>query len=130
VKAPEGPAPTVGDLARVLHRRAALIVAMESALADFDAFLCPAGISTAPPVAPPRSPIPVDGEEVDSRFVDHYLYPWNLLGNPAVVVPARVADDGLPIGVQLVGRRFDDEALLEVARAVAEVTGGFRPPAS
>ncbi len=40
-----------------------------------------------------------------------------------------ISGEGLPIGEQLVGRRWSDMELLNVAAAVAEVTGGFqRPP--
>ncbi len=128
VAAPDGPRPALADWVRALDRRDALIVAIDDVLREFDAFLCPAAISTAPPVAPPRSPIPVDGELVDSRFVDHYSYAFNLTGSPALTVPAAVADDGLPVGVQLVGRRFGDEHLIAVASTLAGVIGGFRAP--
>jgi Asp-tRNA(Asn)/Glu-tRNA(Gln) amidotransferase A subunit family amidase len=114
---------------RVLERRDALQRAIDAVLTrNYDAFLCPAVIATAFPHSPPRSPIPVDGEMVDSRFVDHYLFPFNLLGNPAAVLPSGSGDDGLPIGVQLAGARFRDEELLACARVVDEAIGGYRPP--
>jgi amidase len=40
-----------------------------------------------------------------------YMVPWNVAGNPAASVPCGIADDGLPVAVQLVGRT-DDEATL------------------
>jgi len=40
--------------------------------------------------------------------------PMNLLGLPALVVPWGLGEDGMPIGVQLVGRPWDDEMLLEI----------------
>ncbi len=116
------------DALRVLDRREALVVAADALFADFDAFLSPATIATAFPHSPPRTPIPVDEAQVDSRFVDHYLYPWSFTGHPAVVLPAGLGSDGLPIGVQLVARRFGDEDLLAVASAVSELIGGFRAP--
>ena len=42
--------------------------------------------------------------------------PFDLTGSPAISVPYAESKDGLPIGVQLVGRRFDEETLLRVAR--------------
>lgn len=114
---------------RVQDRRDALLRAVDRALTErFDAFLCPAAIASAFKHSPPRSPFPVDGEMVDSRFVDHYLFPFNLLGNPAVVLPAGVDNDGLPVGVQLVGARFHDEELLEAARVIDPIIGGYRSP--
>ena len=49
-------------------------------------------------------------------------------GCPAVVIPAGVDRDGLPFGIQVVGRRWDDERLLAVAELISSITGGFRRP--
>ena len=128
IKTPEGPPPTLAQWMRALERRDALVRAIDEFLCDFDAFLCPSVISTAFPHSPPRSPIPVDEQMVESRYVDHYLYPFNMTGQPALVLPAGPADDGLPIGIQLVGRRWMDEDLLAAAQAVVSVIGGVRAP--
>lgn len=42
--------------------------------------------------------------------------PFNLSGHPAISVPGAVSADGLPLGIQLVGRRFDESTLLRIAR--------------
>jgi amidase len=123
-----GPAPTLTGWLTLLGRRDALALALDALLDEFDAFLTPAVITSAFAHVPPRSPIPVDGVPVESRFIDHYLYPFNMLGHPAVVVPAGTDGDGLPVGVQLVGKRWKDERLLAVAEAVSGLLGGFRPP--
>ena len=52
-------------------------------------------------------------ESVD--LPDHALI-WNLCGLPAVSAPAATSPDGLPLGVQLVARRFNDKLLLELLR--------------
>ncbi|WP_036923483.1 amidase [Propionicicella superfundia] len=49
-----------------------------------------------------------------------YTYPFNLTGQPAVTIPCGRDAQGLPIGVQLVGRRFADELVLAAARALEE----------
>jgi Asp-tRNA(Asn)/Glu-tRNA(Gln) amidotransferase A subunit family amidase len=54
---------------------------------------------------------------------------FNLLGNPAAVVPVRKSPEGLPIGVQIVGRPWEEEAVLAVVAKIEEAYGGFcRPP--
>jgi len=49
----------------------------------------------------------------------------NLAGLPAVVVPCGVDAAGLPIGMQLIGRRFDEATLFRIA-AAQEATSGLR----
>ncbi|WP_323845193.1 amidase [Microbulbifer magnicolonia] len=46
-----------------------------------------------------------------------YTYPFNLTGQPALSVPCGFSSDGLPIGLQLVGRRFDDATVLRAGQA-------------
>ena len=59
-----------------------------------------------------------------------YTCPFNLTGHPSVVVPLAKSKDGLPIGVQLVGKRWSEPALLALAKKVALITGAFTPPPS
>jgi Asp-tRNA(Asn)/Glu-tRNA(Gln) amidotransferase A subunit family amidase len=53
---------------------------------------------------------------------------FNLLGFPAVVVPVTKSAEGLPIGVQVVGRPFEEEVVLEVAAVIEESFGWKSPP--
>jgi Asp-tRNA(Asn)/Glu-tRNA(Gln) amidotransferase A subunit family amidase len=52
-------------------------------------------------------------------------YPANLTGHPAASVPAGFSD-GLPIGMQIVGRRFEEGTVMALAAAVERSTA--RPP--
>ncbi len=70
----------------------------------------------------------VEGRQVEYLKAMSYSQWFNLLGNPAVAVPAGKSPDGLPIGVQVVGRPWEDETVLEVAAKIEEAAGGFRPP--
>lgn len=119
-----GPAPTVGEVVRIQHGRDRLIAAIEGMFGEIDVYLTPVTPTVAVPHAPPRSPMLVDGEPVESRFVDHYLYPFGFTGNPCVVVPCGISGGGLPLAVQLVGKRWGDERLLGIAAAVAKAAGG------
>lgn len=56
------------------------------------------------------------------------LTPWNLLGFPAVVIPFHISESGLPIGIQLIGRPYEEERLLDLAVRLEEARGPF--PAS
>jgi Asp-tRNA(Asn)/Glu-tRNA(Gln) amidotransferase A subunit family amidase len=53
--------------------------------------------------------------------------PFDISGHPAISVPAGLAD-GLPVGMMIVGKRFDAAACLRVAHAFERLTGGFPAP--
>jgi amidase len=98
---------------------------------DCDALLCPASMVTAFPHCEPGTPLKVDGNDVDYWMVSAHGTVFNYTGHPAVVLPYKLDRDGLPIGLQLVGKRWGDLRLLAIAKALSPVTGGFRrPPAS
>jgi len=70
----------------------------------------------------------VDGKTV--KYLDAWIYTelFNLLGNPGAVVPVGQSPEGLPIGVQIVGRPWEEELVLAVAAEVERECGGFREP--
>ena len=54
--------------------------------------------------------------------------PFNLLGLPAMVIPYGISESGMPVGVQLVGRPYDEELLLEIAVRLEDARGAFPLP--
>ena len=50
-----------------------------------------------------------------------FSYPWNVTGQPAATVPCGFTREGLPVGLQIVGRRFADATVLRAAAAFEEV---------
>lgn len=56
-----------------------------------------------------------------------FSYPFNLTQQPAITVPCGLTKDGLPIGLQIVGRMFDDASVLRAARAFESVVPVRRP---
>jgi Asp-tRNA(Asn)/Glu-tRNA(Gln) amidotransferase A subunit family amidase len=69
----------------------------------------------------------VDGQTVEYLDASSYSQWFNLLGNPAASVPIDRSDEGLPIGVQIVGRPWDEERVLAIAAAL-ERSGGWKAP--
>jgi aspartyl-tRNA(Asn)/glutamyl-tRNA(Gln) amidotransferase subunit A len=61
-----------------------------------------------------------------------FTYPFNLTGEPAITVPAGLASDGLPVGLQIVGPRFSEGLVLRAAAAFEEAQpwADRRPPIS
>ncbi|MEO8678114.1 MAG: amidase family protein, partial [Vicinamibacterales bacterium] len=70
----------------------------------------------------------IDGRSVGYVEAMRYTQWFNILGNPAVVVPVGHSAEGLPIGVQVVGRPFDDRFVLQAAAAIERGCGGYTPP--
>lgn len=65
----------------------------------------------------------INGETIDLRQVGpEYTGIYNLVGNPAIVVPAGFSSEGTPIGLQLSGRWFDEATVLQVADAFEQAT--------
>jgi aspartyl-tRNA(Asn)/glutamyl-tRNA(Gln) amidotransferase subunit A len=56
-----------------------------------------------------------------------YTVPWNMAENPAISINAGYDKDGFPIGVQIVGRRFDDVGVLGMAKVFESLRGPQRP---
>lgn len=75
------------------------------------------------------SPLKVDDQELPYWvWGTTYTAVFNLTGNPVVVLPVGRTKAGLPIGVQVVGRRWSDMELLNIAEQLTEVTGAFQHP--
>ena len=122
------PPTTLAQYLEVLYRRDQSMLAWEQFFATWDALLCPPAMVSAFPHCETGSPLQVDGQAVDYWFVSAHCTVFNYTGHPAVVLPYTRDQHGLPIGVQLVGKRWDDARLLGIAQALASVTGEFRRP--
>ncbi len=89
-----------------------------------------------PTIACPPFGATLEGpEQIAGRPASRYdwipfTYPFNLTGQPAASVPAGFTKDGLPVGLQIVGRRFDDVTVLRACAAFerARPWAQHRPP--
>lgn len=87
--------------------------------------LCP--VSASPAFRHGERSWTIEGRTLD--YLDSFSYSqvFNLLGNPAVVVPIGASPEGLPIGVQIVGRPWEEERVLAIAARI-ERAGGWKAP--
>ena len=95
---------------------------------EYDLLLCPA----TPMAAHGHgvTELVIAGETVTPRNVGRSTIPWNITGSPAISVPFAMSSGGLPIGVQIVGRHYDEATVLRAATAFEQVRGpvASRPP--
>ncbi len=87
-----------------------------------DAILAPATPSAAFGVGEKGSADPIE-----MYLNDVFTVTVNMAGLPGIAVPGGLSADGLPLGLQLVGRPFDEETLFSLAQVVEQAAGRFSP---
>lgn len=110
---------TISDLNRDQAMRSEVYDAMEGVLADYDLIVTPT--LAAMPVenrtdGNTMGPSEVNGEAVDPLIGWCLTYPVNFTGHPACSIPAGMID-GLPVGMQIIGRRYADTDVLAASAA-------------
>jgi amidase len=117
------------DYTAALTLRDAFAASLDRFLGDWDAWICPVASMPAFAHCRPFTPIPVDGQRVPyMTATSAHVCILSLTGHPIVVLPLARSREGLPIGIQLVGKRWDDMRLLAIAERLAEITGPFQCP--
>ncbi|WP_048834152.1 amidase [Nocardia cyriacigeorgica] len=115
------------DYRRELHRQG-----WSRLFAEFDAVVCPI---TPTPAFPHNHDGGLDNRRID---IDGTQYPYfdqlvwagmaTMPGLPATAIPTGRSPEGLPVGVQLIGPRFEDRTPLRLAELLEEKIGGFQAP--
>jgi Asp-tRNA(Asn)/Glu-tRNA(Gln) amidotransferase A subunit family amidase len=93
---------------------------------DFPILLCP--VAAVPAFCHGERSWSIDGKTVEYLDAWSYTEWFNLLGTPAVSVPVGRSDTGLPIGVQISARPWEEELVLSVAEIMEKECGGWRKP--
>jgi Asp-tRNA(Asn)/Glu-tRNA(Gln) amidotransferase A subunit family amidase len=101
--------------------RSALLQEMRA----FPVLLCP--VCSIPAFRPGERTWSIEGQSVSYLDAMRFTQWFNLLGSPAAVVPVGRSAEGLPIGVQIAARPYEDELALAVAAAI-ESEFGYKPP--
>ncbi len=120
------------ELAQAISMMRLLARLAQSASAGYDAVLTPALAMPPPEVGWFTEVDPADNFERQKQFTP-FTAPYNVTGQPAIVVPWSMGSTGLPISVQLVARMYDESSLLslgsqiEVLRPAANLWSELRP---
>ena len=95
-------------------------------MSDYPVLLCP--VASIPAFRHGERSWQVEGKAVEYLDAWSYTEWFNLLGTPAVVVPVGKSPEGLPIGVQIVARPWQEELVISVAAALEDQRGGYAHP--
>jgi Asp-tRNA(Asn)/Glu-tRNA(Gln) amidotransferase A subunit family amidase len=120
------PEPTGEEIMAMLAARDRLRAGFLRQMEEYPVLLLPPCSVTAFPHGQRR--LPVAGREIGLFQAMMPATFVNLFGLPAVVIPFGVSSEGLPIGIQLVGRPYEEELLLEIAIRLEEARGAFPGP--
>jgi aspartyl-tRNA(Asn)/glutamyl-tRNA(Gln) amidotransferase subunit A len=115
-----GPFFSAGDYIQAQRFRPLIRAECEAAFGDrasgnyVDVFITPTMPTTAPAF---------EGYDADSTMTGPGFTPiWNLTGNPAISIPCGFSSAGLPIGMQVVGRPFDEPTVFKISDAYQQIT--------
>jgi aspartyl-tRNA(Asn)/glutamyl-tRNA(Gln) amidotransferase subunit A len=108
------------DIKRAESQREEIYEVVSDHFKKFDILITP---STAVPafglgmMYPPT----IAGKGVSPVAWMSYTYPFNMTGNPAASIPCGWSNEGLPIGMQIIGNRFDDLTVLQVSKVFEDL---------
>jgi aspartyl-tRNA(Asn)/glutamyl-tRNA(Gln) amidotransferase subunit A len=100
--------------------RTEVLDALQDVFDKYDLLVCPT--LAALPVDNAKDgntlgPADIQGQKVDRLLGWCLTYPFNFTGHPAASIPAGLSKDGLPVGLQIAGRRFADETVIAASAA-------------
>jgi amidase len=106
----------------VLDRRDRIVRQCETFLDDYDAWLMPVMPDAAFVRQSQKLPLRIDGVDHPYFFAGTaYNFLANLTGQPSIVLPCGFSKEGLPIGLQLTGKRWGEAKLLGVAKVLEKL---------
>ncbi|MDO4805396.1 MAG: amidase [Lachnospiraceae bacterium] len=106
------------------ERRTEILDAFAEAFGKYDLILSP--VTVCPPVrnaadGDTKGPLVMNGRRMEPLIGFAETFFANFTGNPAASVPAGLTKEGLPVGLQIIGRKFRDGDVLAAARAYEEI---------
>jgi amidase len=122
--------PSLKGYFETLTERDRFTAQIDAILEPWDAWLCPVAVTPAFIHRPAWTAVDVDGRAYPYGVANGaYTMPFNLSGHPAVVIPVGRTQNGLPVGLQIVGKRWREVELVAIAQQIDQVVGDHQPPA-
>jgi Asp-tRNA(Asn)/Glu-tRNA(Gln) amidotransferase A subunit family amidase len=119
---------TQQDPEQVIYERDRLRAELLTMMETTPLIIAPVGASAAFPHA--TTTLDIDGDSVSVFRAFSYAQTCNVFDLPSVVVRAGHSADGLPLGVQIIGKPFAEHLILSVAAIIEAALGGWQPPSN
>jgi Asp-tRNA(Asn)/Glu-tRNA(Gln) amidotransferase A subunit family amidase len=118
----------IDDVHKVFEQAHRMYQTLGPVLATHDVFICPT--NNAPAIKADHDPFDpgftVAGQNVDAEYGWVMTHQFNMLRNcPALSLPSGHAETGVPTGIQIIGRTFDDARVFKAALAYEKAVGGW-----
>jgi aspartyl-tRNA(Asn)/glutamyl-tRNA(Gln) amidotransferase subunit A len=114
------------DYINALNARPAIIERFSDTMKRFDFLLAPTTCTPAPKID--QTDLLIGGKGITAySALNRLTLPFNYIGFPAISIPSGLVD-GLPLGVQIVGKLFDEAGLIQIAHAYEEKFGPYPLP--
>lgn len=124
--ADNNPTPKLDEYISAWMERDRLRLALDQWMTEVPLLVAPVGAT--PALKHDTLKVTIGGTTLSTFRAFSYSQAFNVFDLPSVSVPAGVSAEGLPIGVQIVGRPFEEEAVLVAAAIVEEALGGWQLP--
>ncbi len=113
----------------VMLQKSLITQRWENYFKEYDFLICPVAFGPAYNRCKIGSKLNYDGKEmIYINYVWPYVACFNASGNPSITIPLGLGKEGLPIGVQIVGKYWSEPDLINFAKQVAKLTEGFVKP--
>jgi Asp-tRNA(Asn)/Glu-tRNA(Gln) amidotransferase A subunit family amidase len=108
------------DVMRAMDQRRIIYDTINSFFKEYDLLITPTTAIPAFELGIMYPPV-INGKNVSPTGWQPFTLPFNLTGHPAGTVPCGWSSEGLPIGMQIVGKRFDELTVLQVSKAFQDI---------
>jgi Asp-tRNA(Asn)/Glu-tRNA(Gln) amidotransferase A subunit family amidase len=122
----QAPPPTLDEYLRFWIECDGLSLALDEWMNETPLLIAPVGAT--PAFKHGTDQFNVAGQVLSIFRAFSYSMAFNVYDLPCVCVPAAFTSEGLPIGVQIVGRRNEEDTVLVAAAIIEQALGGWRPP--
>lgn len=112
-----------------LRRQQEAIAQLMGWFDDYDVIISPTSTGPAFKHNPRQRPIKYEGKKIPyPEYNFPYTLPYNVCGNPSLIIPGKHSKEGLPIGIQIAGPHYSESALIHFGKLVENIGFKFQAP--